>query len=55
LPQGELNLQNLTNILKKFIDNPSSLAAMAEAALAQALPDAAKKLAIVCLEVCHGR
>lgn len=55
LPQGELNLQNLTDILMKFIDNPSSLAAMAEAALAQALPDAAEKLATVCLEVCHGR
>ena len=54
LPQSEMTVKNLSNILQQFHTDRSALLAMASKARAKAKTDAAEQVAATCLEVADG-
>ncbi len=54
VPQAQLNLQQLVQLLQQYLDQPQTLAAMARAARAQGKLDAAAVVAQMCKEARRG-
>ncbi|HEX5048718.1 MAG TPA: undecaprenyldiphospho-muramoylpentapeptide beta-N-acetylglucosaminyltransferase [Gammaproteobacteria bacterium] len=55
IPESELNAASLASALERYLRDVDQLIALAEAARAQARPDAADRLAAACLEAAEGR
>ncbi|MEX0740137.1 MAG: undecaprenyldiphospho-muramoylpentapeptide beta-N-acetylglucosaminyltransferase [Pseudohongiella sp.] len=53
LPQTSLNKDSLQQLLEEFMADKKRLQQMAKNARALAIPDAASRVADVCMEVCH--
>ena len=54
LPQNELTVERLEKIILGLAQDTARLAAMSEAAQRLAKPDAARRVADLCMEACHG-
>lgn len=53
VPQPDLTVIRVTEILESFMRSPPRLQEMAQAARAKAVPDAGEKVSAICMEMCH--